>query len=286
MVITAISLLYLVNTAAAGVQWFVLRKIFITNGITRGTAFGAVFQTAFLDTLLVDIFAAIVCVVADALLIWRCYKVWGNSLRVIFMSLVLVVAETALYLSIIVIACASNVNPSVSTQIILDKLSTAALCMTFGATLLTTVLIAYKIYSFKRRDPRKGTSRPYADIADVLVQSAAAYSLVVLWIAVVGVIPQDNANATAIFCASNYAGVLLPIAAGMAPTIMVARVAMQELSGVVDTHTAHLSDLEFRGHSNPSGHTTQIPSHGIRAPAGGRANESSEGPRDSEKEGR
>lgn len=25
--------------------------------------------------------------------IWRCYKVWGNSLRVIFLPLVLVVAE-------------------------------------------------------------------------------------------------------------------------------------------------------------------------------------------------
>lgn len=69
MVITAISLLYLVTVAATGVQWFILKNVFITNGTTRGTAFGAVFQTMFLETLLSDIFAAIVCVVADGLLV-------------------------------------------------------------------------------------------------------------------------------------------------------------------------------------------------------------------------
>lgn len=104
-------------------------------------------------------------------------------------------------------------NPSVNTQIILDKLSSAALFMTFSATLLTTVLIAYQIYSVIRLDPRKGTTRPYSAIAEVLVQSAAAYSLMVLWIAVVGIIPQNNTNGTALFCASNYAGPLLLVTA-------------------------------------------------------------------------
>lgn len=70
----------------------------------------------------------------------------------------------------------------------------------------------------------------------------------------------------------------------MAPTIMVARVTMQELPQVEDSRTAHLSDLEFRGHSNPSGHTTQILSQGIHAQVGGRDDEYSEG-RGSEKRG-
>lgn len=72
----------------------------------------------------------------------------------------------------------------------------------------------------------------------------------------------------------------------MAPTIMVARVAMQASGQVEDARTAHLSDLEFRGQSNPSGHTTQILSHVIHsARVGGRDNESSED-HDSEKRGR
>ncbi len=45
---------------------------------------------------------------------------------------------------------------------------------------------------------------------------------------------------------------------------MVARVTM-EPSGQEDARTAHLSDLEFRGQSNPSGHTTQILSNDIRS---------------------
>ncbi|KJA17197.1 hypothetical protein HYPSUDRAFT_57828 [Hypholoma sublateritium FD-334 SS-4] len=162
MVITAISLLYLSNVADTGVQWFFLKKTVIANGETRDTAFAALSQ------------------IADGLLVWRCYHVWGKSFRVIFPSLVLVVAETA------------------------------------------------------------------------------------------------------ILNADNYSGALLLITAGMAPTIMVARVAMQASGRAEDVRTAHISDLEFRGHSRPSGNTSQILSHGLHAQVGGRDDEYSDG-RDSEK---
>ena len=119
----------------------------------------------------------------------------------------------ALYLAVIIIACTSKVNPSESTQVILDKLSSAALFMTFGATLLTTVLIAYRISSVTRRDPRKGKIRTYTDIIEALIQSAAAYSLVALLNALTDVVPQTDTNAFVIFCAENYACALLFVTA-------------------------------------------------------------------------
>lgn len=70
----------------------------------------------------------------------------------------------------------------------------------------------------------------------------------------------------------------------MAPTIMAARVAVQASEQAVDARTAHISDLEFRGHSNPTGNASQILSQGIRAHVGSRDDISSEG-RDSEKQG-
>lgn len=85
--------------------------------------------------------------------------------------------------------------------------------MTFGATLLTTVLIAYRIYSVTRRDPRKGRTRTYTDVAEALVQSAAAYSLVVLLNALTDVVPQTDTNVFVIFCAVNYAGALFFVTA-------------------------------------------------------------------------
>ncbi|KJA17196.1 hypothetical protein HYPSUDRAFT_206367 [Hypholoma sublateritium FD-334 SS-4] len=287
MVTTAISVLYLANVANTGLEWFFLRKVFITHGETRGTAFDVVDQANTLESFLGATLSAIVFVISDSLLIWRCYKVWGNSLRAIYLALVLLLAETALYLSIVIIPCASNLDPAVPTRITLNKLTGAALFMTFGVTLLTTVLIAYPIYSFARRDSRNRTKRAFKDIAEVLVQSSAAYSLTALLSGVVAIVPQNDSNETVWFAVQNYSGSLLFVIAGMAPTIMVARVAMQELPQVVDTRTAHLSDLEFRGHSHPSGHTTQILSHGIRAPTGGRDNESpeSKGARDAEKRG-
>ncbi|KJA17214.1 hypothetical protein HYPSUDRAFT_206386 [Hypholoma sublateritium FD-334 SS-4] len=150
--------------------------------------------------------------------------------------------------------------------------------MTFGVTLLTTVLIAYKIYSYTRCYPRMGVTRTFKNIAEVLVQSAAAYSLAALLAAVLAIIPQNSINETVWFSAENYAGALLFVTAGMAPTIMVARVAMQELPQVEESCTTHLSDLEFRADSSPSGNTSQILSHGIRVRVGAsRADMSSEG---------
>lgn len=69
MVTTAISLLYLVNVANASSQWFLLEKTFITDGATRGTAFATIFQTDFVQSLLSQIFSAIVFVIADGLLV-------------------------------------------------------------------------------------------------------------------------------------------------------------------------------------------------------------------------
>ena len=112
-------------------------------------------------------------------------------------------------------------DPSVNVQIILDKLTSAAFFMTFGATLLSTVLIAYQIYSVTRRDPRKGTTRPYTDIAEVLVQSAAAYSLVALLNALTDIIPANDTNATALFCAESYSGAPLLIIAVRDPTLLI-----------------------------------------------------------------
>lgn len=121
--------------------------------------------------------------------------------------------SAALYLSVVIIDCAANVKPSVSTRATLNNLISAAFFTTFVVTLLTTVLIAYQIYSFTRRNPRKGITQTFKDIAEVLVQSAAAYSLVVLWGAIMGVIPQADINETAWFVVDNYAGAVIFVTA-------------------------------------------------------------------------
>lgn len=125
----------------------------------------------------------------------------------------LITLYTALYLSVIIIACVNNADLPDNTRKILNNLSSAAFFMTLGATLLTTVLIAYRILSVTRRDPRKGTTRPYKNIAEALVQSAAAYSLVVLLSALMDVIPQNEKTETAIFCADNYTGAVFLVIA-------------------------------------------------------------------------
>lgn len=82
--------------------------------------------------------------------------------------------------------------------------------MTFGTTLVTTLLIVYRINSATKEgiSGRSGSRTTFMHIVDIIVQSAAAYSLVALLYAISGVIPIASTNLVAIFNFQNWIGVL------------------------------------------------------------------------------
>lgn len=119
--------------------------------------------------------------------------------------------------------------------------------VSFATSLTTTVLIAYRIYSSARNisDISFSTSKArFTHITEIIVQSAAIYSVILLVAAISGVIPTTGIFPSASeFSLSSYSSCLLVPAAvchfllhkmstikmfwkGMAPTIMVARVSL------------------------------------------------------------
>ena len=107
IVLATITLLYLVFTAQFTSQWFGLNQSFIEDGDTR---FDILNSGSYWSIPFNNICSCLFSALADGLLvswdcldvrcfsqyctqIWRCYNVWGKSVRVILASLVFLMAE-------------------------------------------------------------------------------------------------------------------------------------------------------------------------------------------------
>ena len=109
-----------------------------------------------------------------------------------------------LNLAVIIIACINDLNPPLDTAVLLDHLTSAATFMTLGSTLLTTSLIAYRIYSVSQESKAHLQRRPFVAILDAFVQSAAAYTLVSLLFAIEGVVPFTRSTGATLFNLQGY----------------------------------------------------------------------------------
>jgi hypothetical protein len=84
----------------------------------------------------------------------------------------------------------------------MNDLLAAALFISFGTTLITTVLIAYRIYSASKQ--QLPSSRRFNHIIDIVVQSGAIYAFSQLVYAIAGVLSGSNGFNTRIIAFTNY----------------------------------------------------------------------------------
>lgn len=82
-----------------------------------------------------------------------------------------------------------NVSPALAARI--NDMLAAAFFISFATTLVTTVLIAYRIHSVSQN--QGASSRRFKHIIDIVVQSGAVYALSQFVAAVAGVVPGANA---------------------------------------------------------------------------------------------
>ncbi|KAF8186718.1 hypothetical protein BJ912DRAFT_970539, partial [Pholiota molesta] len=103
----------------------------------------------------------------------------------------LVIAEFALFLTEISFnGKYANTNISLSLDTKINALLATAYFTSFATTLVTTVLIAYRIYSISRA--QGASSRRFRHIMDIVVQSGVIYALSQFTSALAGVVPGSN----------------------------------------------------------------------------------------------
>lgn len=107
---------------------------------------------------------------------------WNSSVRVILLPLALLLLEIGTGIANIAKISAARLNPRIYTSGTGLRVQTSlAIFTAFAQTLVTTALILYRIVAVSRRTKLlKRTHSTYRDIVDLVVQSSAVYSVVLL----------------------------------------------------------------------------------------------------------
>ena len=161
----------------------------------------------------------------------------------------------------------ANFEPADNVAQTINWLITGALFSTVATTLLSTLIITYRIHSVTSKNVvLRGSSR-YTHILDLLVQSSALYVFGSLLLAIPLVLPLTTRNEVGVLSAQYYTGSIFPFTAvsdflmnyliigltmfkGVAPTLMVARLALgKSHNAETSTRSGHVSEIQFHATS-------------------------------------
>ena len=167
-------------------------------------------------------------------------------------------------MSFIIYFSVIKLTPSLRQGMILNNLIVSGYFSSFACTITSTLLIVYQIYNSLSKQETH-SKRRFLHTVDVLVQSAAVYSLSLLASAIAGVVLINSGDkpTLSMFAVLNYecSAVLFLfryvflvskycvkfnkiLNQGIAPTIMVARVALATDNIVtMDSMNVHISAL-------------------------------------------
>lgn len=229
MVIGAISVSYFFSVLQTNLQWWVIKRSFIDSGATQDAILVTMRPNPSWYNLVTKICYFIVGVIADGLLVrksWpftRPYSFYSEYLLLRYgdastfgivhsepsyyhlfsYSAQLVCAKSsynyfilkwvlpkAVYFSMLVVMCVDDLNsPTSHGAQIKNTLIGVALFLDLTSTLATTGLISYRINPFAKQGTFNRSR--FKHIVEILVQSAAAYSLVTIAYALVLLIPTE-----------------------------------------------------------------------------------------------
>ncbi|KAK0185109.1 hypothetical protein F5146DRAFT_1144315 [Armillaria mellea] len=205
--VAVIVLLHILTTINFAFQWSYMRSIVVDNAQDLGTKFVRIFEAGdpfFLET---GITSAICTILADSTMIWRCWMVWGRCWLITLLPALCLVSATVFKIISIHRQLTDGTNDDLLTPVLYASFS-------LGTTLWSTLLIIYRVWT-KGRTNERGLGA-YRHVVEVLIESSALYSAsLILFVAFFA--HNDGA--------ANYLDPITGIARGIAPTLLVGRVA-------------------------------------------------------------
>ncbi|PPQ85202.1 hypothetical protein CVT25_010095 [Psilocybe cyanescens] len=200
-------------------------------------------------------------IISDGLLIWRCYHVWGKSFWATSTPLILFVAECGLFVATTFFSVKFGSVTNDTNANLANNITSALTFVSLGTTVVATFIIGYRLHSASRIHLLPSRIL-YNHIVTIIIESAAAYSLVLLFEAIFIAALPANLIGNSWDESEYYVEVILTVVSGMAPTVLVARIALTDPNST-DTAAAlaHTpSNLQFGSQqgsgSGHSGNTT------------------------------
>ncbi|ESK88145.1 hypothetical protein Moror_5577 [Moniliophthora roreri MCA 2997] len=178
-------------------------------------------------------------IIADAILMWRCYIVWGGNIRVIILPTLLCIANNGI---VVAIHYTKGIELDISLIVLYfhrgDKsfrMISAFLLMTALTNLLITFLIAGRIYVISRKAAKyvgKNVNKMYWTVITIILESGLMYPLVLIIYAssVLTVFNLVNMPAWEVQNRMRFLAVLLQSTlnqfVGIAPTLIIVRIGL------------------------------------------------------------
>ncbi|KAF8994621.1 hypothetical protein BDZ89DRAFT_50533 [Hymenopellis radicata] len=210
-----ITFLWFANTVILGLQWKYVDHLFIAHGTSLETEFNFEFSTGDVALAIAEtVLRALSVFVADLILVWRCWVLYGGNLKVIAIPGLCVITESLSACIVIV----SYVDDITFTSTSRTNWTLVYYSMTVATNSLCTILILFRIV---RISGLGASLKTYRGIIEILVESAAMYAIIyiALLIAFAYQFYTDTTVAT-----SSYAMVISYSITGIAPTLIIARV--------------------------------------------------------------
>ncbi|KAK0185164.1 hypothetical protein F5146DRAFT_1228103 [Armillaria mellea] len=204
-----IILLYIATTIDFALTWSYIHTVFVDHGQTLWTKYMS-YQTPGTGITIGAASAGAICtVLADSTMIWRCWIVWGQRWQTVLLPVLLLVSNIVLK----ILAMSRHYTPP--DGYVLGYVLYSS--FTLASTLWCTLFIIYRIVTVARSAGEVGGGlSAYRHVIEVLVESSALYSISLILF--VSFYVRNDAT-------MYYFDVLSAITRGIAPTLLVGRVA-------------------------------------------------------------
>ncbi|KAK0457369.1 uncharacterized protein EV420DRAFT_1644127 [Desarmillaria tabescens] len=251
-----IILLYMSATIFLAFNWAYVIYAYIKKGQTYVTVVQALGSSAQAQTFrwVSGITSGINTDIADTITIWRCWIVWGQRWTVVILPILLFLSQGGAALGGPYLCALINAFDSFCCFALHADLydtsnggntpgkseinwTTMYLSFSLATTLLCTTLIIYRIVTVRRSpDGISAAARVYRGIVEILVESALLYAISLILSIVL--IARGGA-------ASAYPQIIYVTITGIAPTLIMARVASGQARPNDSWQASHVSALQF-----------------------------------------
>ncbi|KAF4618085.1 hypothetical protein D9613_012639 [Agrocybe pediades] len=257
IVIGSTVMLYGVTAVNVLCNWIYKSTVYCTLGATRldifiGSTGG---EMIIAEQIILVTTTYVVFLLADSLLVWRCFHSCGRSFRQSLLPIALLVVEIVLVISASVYGCLMTAAPNFGTHQraqIFDRVSAAAYFSVAATSLTSTGVICVQIWRHTALNTR--SRKNYRTVINALVESSALYTVAVLLSAFLNsVVPMDDDISFTLFITSTYVDVTTQIISGLAPTLMIARLFVSSSREDSEFSSAHLPSELIDRATHPNG---------------------------------
>ncbi|PBL03624.1 hypothetical protein ARMGADRAFT_1157714 [Armillaria gallica] len=211
--VIVITLLYMVSTTNFALNWLYTSSIFVSHGQSIWTKHMFYIAPRAVETLGSGATTTVCTILADFTIIWRCWKVCGKRWLIILPPVLFLVTAIVSNTIIEYKLWTAPYWQLSNSRILWVVLYSSSILAT---TVWCTLLIIYRIVTVTWAGNNAGSLRTYRHVIELLIESAALHSIFSILSVVLNV------------CGNNaywYTNMLTAVARGVAPTLLVGRIA-------------------------------------------------------------